>query len=63
MFALPVKITMFKYKNCHLIFSMIKVYRFLPVEKRLGVQDYEDFTDFSEPRKPKRRIPVLYMAS
>ncbi len=60
---MPKKAT-FKYKNCHLPALMIKMYRFLPVEKRLsgGIIE-DDYEDFSEMRKPKRKIPVLYMAS
>lgn len=42
---------------------MIKTNRFLSIEKRLAALEASDFEDMQQAKKPKRKLPVLYMAS
>ena len=42
---------------------MIKTYRFMPVEKRIPEEDFDDFEMPSFEKKPKKKIPEVYMAS
>ncbi len=40
----------------------MKVNRFLSIEKRVAALEAQDFGQFGQVRRPRRKIPVLYIA-